>query len=552
MSTPPSTRSSTRRHHSPPRYEEEQANIHLGAKELLDLRHALHASMISDIDDESESDTVSSDESDIDEKEVEKKESSGEWMTETVDVTIPPFMASIGKQHDALHATTPLNYLQLFLPFSLMQQLASNTTSYAHFCGEHYTWYTTPEELYAFIGVHIYMGIVKLPSIRMYWSQSYQQPFISSLFNRDRFEQLLRFFRVAPHTQPSLTNNPLSDVLPLIESLQFTFSRMYLPSRYLTLDEAMVAFKGRSSIKQYVPSKPHKWGYKIYCLASDDYLLHFDVYEGKEDNPSSLGATYDLVMRMTRTYQFQQHVLFTDSWFTSPILLDALKQKGIYTCGSVRKNRVGMPHIPIEELRDLNKGEWIHKQKGDTSLVVWKDKKPVWILYNHVSPNEVSSLKRWNDSGNKVLIGCPKAVHDYFYNSRSVDVCGQLHYSYPPGRKSKRPWLRLAWWLIDMCIVNAFILYRMDQQGVTQLTFREELMHSLVKMFGSNQVAMKASRGGDASVALAKDHYSLHAEQDRDCMSCSHRPIKRVRTNYICAKCQVHLCVGECFACYHG
>jgi hypothetical protein len=286
-------------------------------------------------------------------------------------------------------------------------------------------------------------------------------------------------------------------------------------------------------------------------LASDNYLLHFEVYEGKELDPSTTGATYDLVMRMTRAYQYQQHVLFTDNWFTSPTLLDALKQKGIYACGSVKKNRVGVPAIPSEEVRDLSKGEWIHKQKKDKSLVVWKDKKPVWILYNHVSPKEVSSLERWNDSGNKVSIGCPKAVHDYFYQSRSVDVCGQLHYSYPPGRKSRRPWLRLAWWLIDMCIVNAFILYRMDQQGVTQFAFREELMHSLVKMFGINQESVQASKHTQPSISLAYEHYSIHSSEERDCQVCSSRSRNRVRTRYICAKCQVHLCVGKCFACYH-
>ena len=68
----------------------------------------------------------------------------------------------------------------------------------------------------------------------------------------------------------------------------------------------MVAYKGRSPIKQYIPSKPHKWGYKIYCLASEDYLLHFEIYEGKEDDPSEGGATYDTVMRMTQRYQNQQ------------------------------------------------------------------------------------------------------------------------------------------------------------------------------------------------------------------------------------------------------
>ena len=63
----------------------------------------------------------------------------------------------------------------------------------------------------------------------------------------------------------------------------------------------MVAYKGRSPIKQYIPSKPHKWGYKIWCLASDDYLLRFEVYAGKEER-SAEGATYDTVMRMTAAY----------------------------------------------------------------------------------------------------------------------------------------------------------------------------------------------------------------------------------------------------------
>src|ERR1700744_5255787 len=115
--------------------------------------------------------------------------------------------------------------------------------------------------------------------------------------------------------------DPLSRVRPFIQSLQYSFPHHYSPSQLLTLDETMVAFKGRSDIKQYIPSKPHKWGYKIYCLASDKYLLHFEVYEGKEAHPSAMGATYDTVMRMTTEDQQQNHILFTDNWFTSPTVL---------------------------------------------------------------------------------------------------------------------------------------------------------------------------------------------------------------------------------------
>ena len=76
-------------------------------------------------------------------------------------------------------------------------------------------------------------------------------------------------------------------------------------------------------------------------------------------------------------------------------------------------------------------------------------------------------------------------------------------------------------------------------------------MHSLVKLFGCNREAVQASRGANASIALAKEHYSVLSQEERDCKQCCMRPHERTRTNYICAKCKVHLCIGKCFALYH-
>jgi hypothetical protein len=140
---------------------------------------------------------------------------------------------------------------------------------------------TTAEELYAFLGVHLFMGIDRLPRTEMYWSSTFGHPLVTSLFSRDRFKQLLRFFRVVALDEDAADRNPLPHVRSLADKLNASFAAHAAPSQQLTLDEAMVAYKGRSPIKQYIPSKPHKWGYKIWCLASDDYLLHFEVYAGK-------------------------------------------------------------------------------------------------------------------------------------------------------------------------------------------------------------------------------------------------------------------------------
>lgn len=328
--------------------------------------------------------------------------------------------------------------------------------------------------------------------------------------------------------------------------------RQYLPSRYIVFDEAMAAFKGRSAIKQYIPMKPHKWGIKIWCVASDNYLLRFEVYLGKSRDASEAGVTFDTVMRMTQPYQNQQHILFLDSYFTSPALVNALKEKGIYTCGSVRRNRKGLPTIPKRELKSLLQGQWIPRNKSNMSFVAWKDRKPVLILYNHISSAETSSLKRWNDAGAKVDIGCPTAVKDYFFHSHSVDIINQLHYSYLIGRKSRRVLFRLLWWLIDMCIVNAFTLWSIDNRESTHLSFRETLMHSLVKLLRSNSGVVQLSRAGAGGVSLAHQHYSESSDEERDCIVCSEGRQHRVRTRFVCSKCRVHLCTGKCFAHYHA
>jgi len=85
------------------------------------------------------------------------------------------------------------------------------------------------------------------------------------------------------------------------------------------------------------------------------------------------------------------------------------------------------------------------------------------------------------------------------------------------GRKAQRCWPRLAWWLLDMCIVNAFQLWSKGQQHPGQLRFREELMHELLKQLPSEQAPRKRGAGIVHDLALAKDHYPQHTDAVGDC-----------------------------------
>ena len=64
-----------------------------------------------------------------------------------------------------------------------------------------------------------------------------------------------------------LRDNPAYDKLfkvrPLLDRLANTFREEYRPSKFVSIDEGMVKYKGRLGFKQYMPVRPVKRGIKV-------------------------------------------------------------------------------------------------------------------------------------------------------------------------------------------------------------------------------------------------------------------------------------------------
>ena len=120
-------------------------------------------------------------------------------------------------------------------------------------------------------------------SYRSYWSKGW--PFssdnFSSLMSSRRFELILRFLHLNDSaTQPQRGQqgfNKLYKIQPLLDLLLPSFKDCYTPSQFVSIDESMIAFKGRLSFLQYLPKKPHKWGMKAWVLADATNGLHMGL-----------------------------------------------------------------------------------------------------------------------------------------------------------------------------------------------------------------------------------------------------------------------------------
>jgi hypothetical protein len=65
------------------------------------------------------------------------------------------------------------------------------------------------------------------------------------------------------------------------------FKRYISPNRELSVDEALVGTKARSVMTQYIPTKSHKFGIKLWVLveAVSGNIIPFFPYRGRRYDP---------------------------------------------------------------------------------------------------------------------------------------------------------------------------------------------------------------------------------------------------------------------------
>lgn len=165
---------------------------------------------------------------------------------------------------------TPIEYLSMFLKTSVLRYVMDTTNSYASTRLS-----STPPsrrslfrnwrdisliEMIAFIGMIINMGLSQLSDIKDYQSThiTLNLPFFRSVFPRDRFLQIYWMLHVGE--LPSTTKR--SKIQPFIDLLIPLFQQCLNPARELSIDEAMIAFRGRVAFRQYIKGKPQPWGIK--------------------------------------------------------------------------------------------------------------------------------------------------------------------------------------------------------------------------------------------------------------------------------------------------
>jgi len=284
-------------------------------------------------------------------------------------------------------------------------------------------------------------------------------------------------------------------------------------------------------------------------------MYDMTVYLGRDSHSATddMTATHATVRHLTSRVEGLGHKIFMDNFFSSPRLFDDLDRHKINSCRTVWPNRRDMSSDFGPKHLKLKRGDVRVRTRGGLTALVWKDRWDIYMLTNMDPPPAEGNFC---DSNRPMK---PDDVVRYNRHMGYVDNSDRMANSYSMCRHTFKWTTKLFFHLLDLTVLNSWILLSSCGAKYTHWDFRLLLVRNLIEEAGKSQDRPTPRLVGRPSAAATNvlrlesrhnQHWPAKSSTNVHCRVCSFRG-QRKRTVYMCARCEVGLCVVPCFAEYH-
>lgn len=482
--------------------------------------------------------------------------------------------------------STPLDYYQLFMTDEVFTTIFENTNKYFDFrvrqkqlVRPEYRdkeWYPVNlAEMKAYFGLAVLFGVHNQPRYTNYWSSN---PFlgnkaVQNVMTLRRYKKISEYLHINDREKELPRGHPGHDKLAkvrwLLDHVEHVFPKYKNPERHQSIDESTIPFAGRCSYLQYNAAKPAKRGIKTYVrtCATSAYCQQISIYLGKNHEVASAnGSVFDTVWKLVKPISGKYFCIYFDNWYTSIPLLRFLYSRRTYAAGTIRQNRKHLPNKIKSPPSRLKRGEYVtvqSKKLSNLTCTLWKDTKEVRFASTLSSPS-LDSRGHRRIAGHHVQVTMPSVATAYGRYMGGVDKLDRLISSRvygSLGHGARKIWRHIAWYLQNLMIANAWILYSLYSKRPTQnaydhFAFRLELAQELINGFSKRKrAASETVFRGRLQLCEMSGHKLVHSESRRPKRCKPHRDHKpngktRRETIYMCEQCNQNMC-PDCFRIVH-
>ena len=120
----------------------------------------------------------------------------------------------------------------------------------------------------------------------------------------------------------------------------------------------------RSGIRQYLPKKKHKWGFKNFVRDGELGITYdFLIYSGANTLRGTRFSCEDIVLCLIEYLPAHQNFcLLLDDWFSTISLMQKLNKEGILAIATLQSNRTCQCPLSTEkELRQQGRGSFDYR-----------------------------------------------------------------------------------------------------------------------------------------------------------------------------------------------
>nr|XP_023020600.1 piggyBac transposable element-derived protein 3-like [Leptinotarsa decemlineata] len=229
----------------------------------------------------------------------------------------------------------------------------------------------------------------------------------------------------------------------------------------------------------------------------EGYLINFEVYQGerfvgneKDERAFGKAAAPFVAMLRDLPHKNLPYEFYLDNLLTSIQLFNFLRINGYSGTGTIRDNRIPK-QCPLKskaELKKTPRGTFDHCIAKDVGIILarWVDNSIVTAASTSYGVQPTCNVKRYSQTDKKVIeVSRPNLIGQYDNFMGGTDQMDENLGRYRISIRGKKWWWCIFTWMIDVAIINAWILRR-KSMGVhsEQLSFRRDIAQTYLHKYG--------------------------------------------------------------------
>ncbi|KAJ8892547.1 hypothetical protein PR048_005128 [Dryococelus australis] len=230
-----------------------------------------------------------------------------------------------------------------------------------------------------------------------------------------------------------------------------------------SVDETLLPFRGRVHFLAYMPKKSAKYDIKLLCLTDAHNLYLYNIYihiyicTGKGSDGATLTPAdrkilipSQAVVRLKKCLYKTNRNITCDNWSCSLEIAQGLLKHGVTLVTTMKANK---PQISPEFLPN--------KTRAVGSSLYGFTKELTLLSHVPIKIKAVILLSSMHHSElNDTSTGKPEIISFYNATKSGVGTLDMKCSNYSTNRKTRWP-LAIFYYILAMCVFNAYVLYNM-------------------------------------------------------------------------------------------